>query len=132
MGDVFFRRVFLAGALWNILGGLLIVLGQEYIFGRQGLSIPLPSLFYYLWIAMVEIFGIGYLMVWRDPYGNKSIVILGIMGKLVFSIAFAWHNLTRRFETPDLFWVAVIGDLVFVVLYWMFLNSAVHNPQSLK
>ncbi len=124
MGDVFYRRVFFVGALWNVLGGALIFLFQEWIFGRQGLSIPRPPLYYYTWIALIETFGVGYLMVWRSLYSYRGIVILGMISKLLFSSVFIWYMIILRSEVPTLFWIPALGDLVFVTLFGMFLNRS--------
>ncbi len=124
MGETFYRRTFFVGALWNILGGAFIVLATNWIFSRQGLPVPHPPLYYHAWIALFVTFGIGYYMVWRDPYSNKNIVILGIIGKLAFAAIFLWNMQVYRSEVPRLFLIPVVGDLVFVVLYWMFLVIA--------
>src|SRR5215469_13794646 len=88
MGDHFFKRMFLLGALWNVLGGAFIVIATPWIFSRAGLRPPEPSLYYDSWIALFVTFGIGYFMVYRNPDANKNIVILGIIGKLAFSVIF--------------------------------------------
>lgn len=124
MGETFYRRMFFVGAAWNVVGGVLIVLITRWIFERQALVVPQPPLYYYAWIALFVTFGIGYYMVWKDMYSNKNIVILGIIGKLAFSAVFIWNFLAYRGQVPTFFLIPVIGDLVFVVLYWMFLNFA--------
>jgi hypothetical protein len=124
MGDRFYKGVFLVGALWNLLGGGFIVIATPWIFSSAGLQPPQPSLYYYSWIALFVTFGVGYFMVYRDPYGNKNIVILGIIGKLAFSIIFIYSMIAFRGQAPKFFLIPVIGDLIFVVLFWMFLNFA--------
>lgn len=122
MGESFYKRMFFVGALWNLLGGLAIVLGTGLIFGISKLTPPEPPLFYHSWIALFMTFGIGYWMVSRDLYGNRNIVILGIVGKLAFSFIFIVEFFTFKGELPPLLWISVIGDLTFVVLFWMFLR----------
>jgi tryptophan-rich sensory protein len=124
MGETFYRRMFFVGAAWNVVGGAGIVVLTGWIFGRQGLTPPQPPLYYYAWIALFVTFGIGYYMVWKDMYSNQNIVILGIIGKLAFSAVFIWNFLAYREKVPALFLIPVVGDLVFVVLYWMFLKFA--------
>ena len=63
-------------------------------------------------------------MVYRDMYGNKNLVILGIIGKLSFSGIFIAGLILQPWKVPLLFMIPVIGDLVFVVLFWKFLNFA--------
>ncbi len=124
MGEAFYRRMFFIGALWNVAGGAFIVLVTNWIFGRQGLAAPQPPLYYYAWIALFITFGIGYFMIWKDMYSNKNIVILGIIGKLAFAAVFIWNFLAYPGQVPNFFLIPVVGDLVFVALYWMFLNFA--------
>ena len=130
MSDRFYRRMFLAGALWNVVGGAFVVIATPWIFSSAGLKPPDPSLYYYSWIALFVTFGIGYFMVYRDPYGNKNIVILGIIGKLAFSAIFIYNMVAFRGQAPRFFLIPVLGDLAFVVLFWMFLNFARRRVNS--
>jgi hypothetical protein len=124
MGEAFYKRQFLIGALWNVVGGLLIALETPWIFASAGLDIPHPPVYYAAWVALLITFGIGYYMVYRDMYGNKNIVVLGIIGKLVFSVVFIYCMIVYRGQVPPLFLIPVAGDLVFVVFFWMFLRYA--------
>lgn len=114
----------LIGGIWNVAGGVFIIAVSDWIFGRQGLSVPVPSLYYYAWIALFVTFGIGYLIVWHKPYDNKNIVLLGIIGKLLFSVVFLWNMHLYREMIPRLFLIPVVGDLIFVLLFIMFLQFA--------
>ncbi len=124
MSERFYKKVFLIGALWNVAGGAVIVLFTDRIFASANLTPPVPSVYYYSWIALFVTFGVGYYMVYRDMYGNKNLVILGIIGKLGFAAIFLAGMLSEPGKVPPFFLIPVIGDLVFVGLYWMFLNFA--------
>ena len=130
MGDRFYKPMFFVAALWNVLGGAFIIARSEWIFSRQGLSLPVPPLFYYAWIALFVTFGIGYYIVFRNPFANTNIILLGIIGKLAFSAVFIWNMLAYPGKVPRLFIIPVVGDLVFVVLFIMFLRFA-HSGTSL-
>jgi hypothetical protein len=116
--------MFLVGALWNLVGGVFIIAATKWIFGCQNLTPPHPPLYYYAWIALFMTFGIGYYMVYLDMYANQNIVILGIIGKLAFAAVFLFNMWAFKGQVPTLFLIPVVGDLVFVVLYWMFLRFA--------
>jgi len=116
--------MFLAGTVWNLLGGTVVVVGTPWIFSYSNLTPPHPPAYYYSWIALFLTFGIGYYMVYLDPYANKNLVILGIIGKLGFAGVFLWNYLAFPGTVPVLFWIPLVGDLVFVGLYWMFLSFA--------
>jgi hypothetical protein len=69
-------------------------------------------------------FGLGYYLVYRDMYGNRGIVILGAVGKSAFAAVFLYSFVAHPGQAPLLFLIPVIGDLVFVVLFLMFLGFA--------
>jgi len=103
---------------------LFIIAATNWVFGRQNLTPPHPPLYYYAWIALFMTFGIGYYMVYLNMYANRNIVILGIIGKLAFAAVFLYNMWAFKGEVPTFFLIPVVGDLVFVVLYWMFLRFA--------
>jgi hypothetical protein len=116
--------MFLVGALWNLLGGVFIVVFADRVFAASNVTPPQPPLYFHAWIALFVTFGIGYYMVFQDLYANKNIVILGIIGKLAFSAIFIYNMLAFRAEIPSFYLIPVVGDLVFVVLFAMFLHFA--------
>ena len=124
MSEKFYRRMFLVGALWNLLGGLFILVATPWVFGRAGLKVPSPPLYYQAWIALFMTFGIGYYLVARDLFRNRDIAALGLVGKLAFSLVFIGNFLLFPGMVPRFFWIPVSGDLVFVVLFGMFLSFA--------
>ena len=124
MSENFYRRMFLIGAIWNILGGLAIILLTGWVFASGNLEPPHPPPYYQSWIALFMTFGIGYYMVYRDMYANRNLVILGMIGKLAFSVIFLAHMAVFKGQIPNLFLIPVIGDLIFVILFWKFLSHA--------
>jgi hypothetical protein len=124
MSETGYKRMFFIGALWNLLGGTVFILATRWIFDSAGLTPPSPPLYYYAWIALFMTFGIGYYLVSRDLYRNRDIALLGAIGKFVFSIVFIWNYIAYPGQVPRFFWVGVVGDLVFVVLFVMFLRFA--------
>ena len=124
MSEASYKRMFLAGALWNIIGGAFIAVASRWIFSTAGLQLPDPPVYYGGWLALAVTFGVGYYMVYRDMYGNKGIVLIGIIGKLAFSAVFIYSVIAFKGQVPLFFLIPVAGDLVFVGLYWMFLSFA--------
>lgn len=76
------RIFFLISGLFSIVGGIL----GCFLFERQLVESGLPEPFYghafQLLFLTVAIFGVGYLMVWRDPVANRNIVWLGLATKV--------------------------------------------------
>lgn len=120
MSDALYRRIFFFGALWNLAGGAFILVAGRWIFALDGLTLPEPGAYYYSWIALFLTFGIGYWMAWRDAYGNRTVALLGAIGKLAFAAIFVAYLLGRPGTVPRFFWIPVIGDIVFAALYGKF------------
>jgi hypothetical protein len=124
MTETNYRWVFLLGALWNLLGGAFIIAATGWIFNSAGLAVPFPAAYYYTWTAMILIFGLGYYCVYRDMFRNRDIVLMGVIGKTAFSAVFLYHFISYPGQIPDFFLIPIVGDLVFVVLFVMFLRFA--------
>ena len=119
--EKFYRSVFLIGALWNLAGGLFIIVFTGWIFKLSGLTPPEPPTYYQSWIALFMTFGIGYYLAYRDMYLNKNIILLGMIGKLAFALDFIINMLIFNGQIPLFFLIPVIGDLVFAGLFASFL-----------
>lgn len=124
MSEAAYRRMFLGAAAWNLVGGLVLIVATDWIFAIAGLIPPDPSAYYFTWLAMVLVFGLGYHMVYRDMYANRGIVVLGVIGKLAFAVIFLTWILAIPGRVPWLFSIAAVGDLYFVVRFVMFLRFA--------
>lgn len=124
MNETGYKRMFWIAAFWNLAGGCAIIAATSWIFGSAGVPKPAPPLYYYAWIALFMTFGIGYYLVYRDMYRNRDIVLLGAIGKLAFAAVFVYNFLAYPGGVPRLFLIPVIGDLVFVVLFVLFLRFA--------
>lgn len=122
--EQFFKRMFLVGSLWNLLGGVLILSFSSWIFATAGLTRPHPPLYFHAWIALFMVFGIGYYMVFLDMYANKNLVILGMIGKAAFSFIFIRNLIAYRSQVPVFFLIPVVGDVIFVFLFAWFLMYA--------
>ena len=123
MSDAFFRRMFLFSALWNLVGGAVLVLFMRQIFALSNVPVPDPPVWYYCWIALFVTFGVGVLAVHRDMHANRAFVPIGIVGKVSFSIIYLSVYLTRPGEVPGFILIGVGGDLVFSAFYAAFLRS---------
>lgn len=122
MTDQTYRRIFLVGALWNLLGAGLFFLFWRQAFAFFQLQPPNYLAFFQSWLALAFVFGIGYYYVSKNLYGNVNIVKLGIYGKTAFALIFIYHVLFSQFH--PVFLSGAIIDLVFVVLYVLFLVHA--------
>jgi hypothetical protein len=130
MTEAGYKRVFLIGALWNLVGGTFIILATGWIFRTAKLAPPAPSLYYDSWIALFMTFGIGYYLVYRDLYRNRDIALLGAIGKIAFATVFLWSFAAHPGEAPLFFLVPVVGDLIFAALFLMFYGFSAHKAKE--
>lgn len=128
MSDTVYRRIFLLGALWNLAGGAFILFAGSWIFALDGLTVPDPGAYYYSWIALFMTFGIGYYLASRDPHANRSVALLGAIGKLAFAAVFLAYLVGSPGRVPRFFFIPVAGDIVFAALYGRFLLDVRERP----
>lgn len=117
-----YQKIFLIGALWNLLGSGLFFLFWRQAFALFQLPPPNYLAFFQAWLALAFVFGIGYYYLYRDLYAHLSIVRLGIYGKTAFAVIFIYHVAFSGFH--PVFLSGAIIDLIFVVLYVRFLAYA--------
>jgi hypothetical protein len=80
---------------------------------------PVASLHTQAFWVSVALFGVGYLLVARDPIGNRGILWLAAPGKIYVAALFGWH-----FWAGDVTAMAALGgfgDLVFALLFLRYL-----------
>jgi len=124
MTEANYKRVFFASALWNLVGGAFIIVATGWIFNSSGVAVPFPAAYYYTWTAMILVFGLGYYCVYRDMFRNRDIVLMGVIGKTAFSAVFLYYFVSYPRQIPVFFLIPIGSDLVFVVLFVMFLRFA--------
>jgi len=120
------RRLFTVGALWNwAVVALFVPLAA---FDLEALSwflndIPESFLWYYLFIGLVAVFGVGYYWVAQAPRANRDIIKMGVLGKSVVFLLIipAWLS----GEVTILVAAAATVDLVFTIL---FIDVLMKNP----
>jgi hypothetical protein len=70
------------------------------------------------WVS-VALFGVGYLMVARDPIRNRAILWLAAPGKTYVAVLFAWHYWAG--DVTVLAALGGLGDLAFALLFLRYL-----------
>ena len=122
--DIGYRKMFLVAAAYNLVLGFAFLVFFSRLMTLLGMPVPLreSNVFTQMAILLAMAYGVGYYMVSRDLYGQKGIVLLGIIGKSIVFILFVYH-----FVLSDLhlaIFLIGVGDLVFVLLFWKFLLFA--------
>ncbi len=130
MNADFYRKMFLASALWNLTGGVVLFFGMGWIFAISRVPVPDPPVWYYCWMALFVTFGIGVLSVYRDMDRNKAFVPIGIIGKVSFSIIYLYFYFVRPGSVPAFVLIGVVGDLIFSAFYASFLRFATRSAAA--
>ena len=86
--DKSYKTFFTVAALWNFSAALLFVFMAMFSHKNLGFFlniIPESFLWYYLFLCLVAVFGVGYYWIGQDVHMNRNIIKMGIIGKtLVF------------------------------------------------
>ncbi len=119
MSDGVWRGVFLASAMFNFIVGISLAVDASELAASMGLEVARYDALWSPLVAwFVVMFGVLYLIVWRD-LDNKPIVAVGMAGKLgvVVLIALAWSRGLAPFGMVAL----TLVDLAFAALFALFL-----------
>ena len=124
--DAYCRRLFTIGAIWN--WGVAALLTSLAAFELPALAwflndVPESFLWFYLFMGIVAVFGLGYYWVGQDVQRNRNIIKMGVLGKLiVFALVIpAWLS----GEVTLLGAASAAVDLVFTFL---FIDVLMKNP----
>jgi hypothetical protein len=117
----YYRRLFLAAAVWNILAAAtLLLLSVNQTFRNEVGFPPSPdAIASQLLGSCLFAFGLGYYWLSRDLSKNRDLVTLGVIGKPLVFVVFFWHAIAR--DIPPRMVVPSIVDLLFGVLFLEFL-----------
>ena len=119
--ETYYKKMFFIGALWNWSVSLSFALGYKILFPLFGMELPNYLVFFMMFLGLVFVYGIGYFWVSRDINKNHDIVRMGIIGKLIVFVALLWAWVDG--EVPVILVGAGIVDLIFTILFIIFLNT---------
>lgn len=110
------RIFFLLAGLYNLVGGTVGVFQVEHQFDPP----PTYPFALQLLMVMVAVMGVGYLMVARDPLGQRGIVWIGLMTK-VAGLVMSFYALSTGQIPASSWWQPLINDLPWAVGFVLFL-----------
>ncbi len=117
------RTFFLVAALYDLLlGAVFLVIGERIL---TSVGMVLPPHIAYIQLAAVFIFvqGLGYWLVFRDPFANLGIVRIGVAYKAAYS-GLALYYLVSG-QLPSVFFIPwAVTDLLFLIGFVLFLRAA--------
>src|SRR5688500_10720207 len=113
----FYRRVFLAAALYNLLWGTLILLFPRAPFRLANLPIPDDTaILLFQCIAMfVLVYAPGYLYVAHDPDRHYPFALVGLLGKICGPLGWLWAWQTNKL--PPITGLTILTN---DILWWPF------------
>ena len=119
-----YRGLFLIAALWNLAGALPGLFAPEQMFqqefGRMIGDPVLVAVYRGAW-GTAFLYGIGFLMVARDPVRHTGVVLMGGAGKALFALNLAFMYASGW--TSDFAIVVILGDVVFVAAFLMYFRA---------
>lgn len=106
-----------AGA-YNIFAGISMILFYHEGFKALGLPKPEFNLPIQLVGLMVLLFGIGYLLVDRNPIENRNVLLLGLLSKLL-GPALAAGYIAQGDLPMTMLPILFFADLVYLIPFWI-------------
>jgi hypothetical protein len=122
LNEAFFRQVFLAASIYDVVLGLVFFIFYGPIFAALGIPLPPNTSYIHLTAGFVFVQGIGYWFVYREPRRNVDLARLGIVYKAVYSaIALYYFAIDQLLSVA--FLLFAIFDLAFLVLFIIFVRA---------
>lgn len=109
------KKLFLAAGVYDLVLGLVFGLWFKCVYAYCGITLPNHDALIQLPAALIAIFGVGFLMVSRDPVRNRGIITLGILLKVAYVGIVGGHWLLASMPTIFVPWVVI--DFVFLLLF---------------
>ena len=112
---------------YNIVAGLAMVI--FYHEGFRALGVPKPEFVLPIPLVgvLVAIFGVGYLIVERNPVGNRNIVLLGFLSKLLGPLLAIMHIASGSLPIMMLA-VLFFADGIYLIPFWIIYRQLSRTP----
>ncbi|MCB1327628.1 MAG: DUF4166 domain-containing protein [Spirochaetales bacterium] len=133
----FLRLVFLLAAVYNVAWGLYAIYDPQFLFRSLALQ---PARYEFLMAGIglfVALYGYGYFVVSLDLQAYPQLVVIGLAGKVLGPIGWAWNVHTGALPLASMY-VNLTNDIVWVpffvyYLFWYHAQQARHagdNPSA--
>ncbi|HEX2772368.1 MAG TPA: hypothetical protein VHN18_08060 [Micromonosporaceae bacterium] len=117
------RGVFVAAALYNLVWGAHAVLNPQWLFRLTGMPLSnTPEIFATLGMV-VGLYGVVYLEIARVPERGWLLAAVGLVGKVLGPLGFAWLVLTGRWPASAVVLIAT-NDLIWWLPFAVYLRDA--------
>jgi len=106
---------------YNLLAGFSIACLYHEYFKFFDVEKPKLLLFVQLSGVLVALFGVGYLLVARDPRRNANLLVLGWWSKALGSVLGIWY--VYKGQLPPVFLaILFVSDIVYLPPFWLILH----------
>lgn len=112
------RSVLRFGGWYNVFAGLAMATLYPQGFYLLGLPVPEVALPIQLAGVLVSVFGVGYLLVDKNPIENRNIMLLGLLSKSIGPL-FAFFYIAMGMLPPVMIPILFFADLIYLIPFWM-------------
>jgi hypothetical protein len=126
--DTYARRLFSIAAGYNFIMSAPAVIAATPAGRLLGMAPPTDPMNAHLALVLVLTFGWGYWRISRDPVANRSIIVLGMVGKSLVALA-GWTDWATG-HANTFFGLAVTGDAIFAALFFDYLRRTAPAKQA--
>ncbi len=116
--EKYYRALFLAAAIYDMVLGIVFTFFYKWAFDLLGISEKLPGSAYVALIgSFLFVIGVGYFLIYRgDLRQNRDLIVVGTLYKMAYAtIAFVFWAIG---DVPHVIFAALFGivDAVFLLL----------------
>ena len=117
-----YRYWFYAAALYNLLWGGLNILFPRLFFDLIGMQPPTVLPIWQVVGMLVLVYAPGYWWAARYPERHPHLILIGLLGKVLGPIGFAWSLATG--QLPLAFgWTILTNDLIWLPAFVLYLRE---------
>jgi small multidrug resistance pump len=127
----FYRRWFIAAAIYNTVWGAAAVLFPGPLSRLVGLDVPNALPLVQVVGMMVGVYAYGYFLLARDPQRYSGLIWIALAGKTLGPIGFVYAAVLG--QLPWSFgWTCVFNDLIWWPVFWSFALKHARSPLSYR
>ncbi len=121
------KRVLLAAGIYNLVWGAACVFSPTFVLNTLGVEVAPVVIQLWQCIGMiVGVYGVGYLIASRNPFRHWSIVVVGLLGKMLGPVGF-FYAVWQQTLPVSMSWTIVTNDLIWWIPFGMILWGVIRS-----
>jgi hypothetical protein len=109
------RTIYLVGGIYDMVVAVVFGLFFKAIYLNFGVELPNHDGYIQITAAYIFVFGVGYYLVYKNPFEGLGLVIIGILMKLGFCVVVFGHYLFG--SIPAMYIPFGLIDLIFGAIF---------------